>query len=108
MAKVDGYDAPFGGRGGAQLGQDRGLEFDDPVLVDLEHGGSGRPRQPVGACVETRRQDHRLADAVVGGGHEEVVEKPGADGHHVAHPHHAEVAVVVDLRRIQFAARRCG
>ena len=75
LAQIDGHLVAFGNRLHAVFGQRLGLVVEHLGLVDLVHVGAGRPVQPVGARVQTRGQDHDLADAGRGGLGEERVEE---------------------------------
>ena len=80
----------------------RGLELDDLRLVDLVDDGAVRPRQPVRAGIQARRQNHRLPDARRAGIDEEVVEEPRPHRDDVRHEPRARGVIVVrqlDRRR---------
>jgi hypothetical protein len=59
------------------------------------------PSEPVGACIEPRRQNDRLTDARACRIEEEVIDKSGADRHHARHSSHPELGASVDLGGIQ-------
>ena len=60
------------------------------------------------AGVQTCGQDDGLPDACGGGGIEEVVEEPGANGHRVGEVHRAGCRFLVQLSGVQFAAGQPG
>src|SRR5205823_11581499 len=76
---------------GAVLVQRRRLEFQYPWLVELVHGDAAGPRQPPRPRVQTRREDHRLADAGIRRAEEELVEKGCAAGHIADHRLHLQL-----------------
>jgi hypothetical protein len=103
VTQIDGYHPTIGGRFGAQVGQHTGLELDDLRLVDLEHHRVPRPRQPIGTSVESRRQNHGLANARGHGAYEEVVEIPCAHGDLLTHLLTVEQRIVTVIK---FAVRQ--
>ena len=81
-----------------------GLEVDDRGLVDLVHHCACWPRQPVGAGVQARGQDHRLRYATVfARGNEVIVKEPGTHGHSGDHGCHSIRCDVVELRTVEGA-----
>ena len=74
LAQIDGNLAPLGARLGVQAGEYRALEIEDLGTVQLEDRRPVRPRQPVGAGVQSRRQNDDLPHAGVGGAPEILIE----------------------------------
>lgn len=109
VTQVGRHHPQIRGRLGTQAGERLSLELEHPRLIDLEHRRIRRPWQPVPACVEPRRQDHRLPNAGGGRVQEELIEVAGA--HHQLGRHSLQApgrVGVVHIGSIQFSGCPSG
>src|SRR5271163_2654632 len=65
LTQIDGDLTTLGPRLGAVTGEHLALEIEDLRTVQLENRRSGRPREPVGAGIQSGRQDDYLPHARV-------------------------------------------